>query len=1415
MACSTLAPDWIWWDSCTHFIAVRVLEYLIYPNVNNRVSLYYIQELLQYLDNCIIENHDYYNKDPSNCCMYHDNPTTNISVMDFVSDNVKRLGLGFKSSRYTLSVSYQTSQPLHPLQRFVKQLLQYIPSQHRFVFLRSGLEYSGFLPDVLKFLLPHLLLFTLTHLPENNEEIAIRIGKTVVHILDLATMHSESSTTSIGMPDETFILFDPTTTCQILFSAIDNLAQLVHVYSKIDVETHSNLETQSFENPQLRQSMSLSLPAHAWLYLQLVLRVCRGSNAAVAACKIGAFSRCLFYLESTLFSKGVTSSVVDSMMNLPKELDNYTSTFVPIFIDAFRGLQDWENIRGCLEAVTISKDKDIFIDRLALTLESQNEPMVIAWEYTRLSRMNHVKSDDFRSKALHSFLDARDINTFLLEYEKSSGAVKAACLPLFMKSLWKQGLWTVLEYLYVKYSDTIRISTCSASSNELLIKDATGERTTFHQASNYPCIEYDIPPSIIELPSPGEIDLAASTWSMQDRLDFLIAGVLSAVHQKNFSLTHNRLERFSKIAAASLATTTRETYFRSHLTLLPLQLSTDLKQLIQITQEKNMSEELLMERVKVVVNSSPPLIEVLDTMKVALEELNCLRTAAMVSIRLSKVLRKTILYPPHASRFNPVTLCGKHQLTDYLRFFDTASNDDMLMRALRTELSKCVPSSMRLSLLEPLTTVDDKIAVRYAKLSVSTTHLLPEKLQMLQKVVEHHPQSEKAHRCLAELLDTQIYDWSSRTFKTCQKTEYSDMECPQSALDDLPNFPKGWSMISLVESAIYHHLEAAAWSKSTQRARFHLLKFLQLLVDIFFREKTVNKNEDVPSVGTGNNMNHATVQKIFIQKIFTLIKDPFDRIPISYWYLEVSQLVARCQHKQLGPKIFQPLLARLLLHMPQKMAWHLGPWFCSERSERHVTANNVLKAARELEDNVSNSLLVFYVERTATFISCLVSLANATLTPVSQQQESPSKNKVKLSKELPELSRILSSVIVANGSTNSILLPLLSQLDASGSNVNSNCTFVHHIDDTMLIMRSKQRPKKLLFKGSDGFDYPWLVKKESRGDLRKDARLMEVAGYVNEWMEKVEKIKEKNLKIQRYSVIPLNEITGLIEWLPHLVTLRCAVLELLETHLGQDKFMNFMKKVISRYNRHKHNPSALFTDFQETLKIFKPVLQEFFFERYGINVAVWYECRKTYCESLASWSVLGYVFGLGDRHGENILINIKTGQIVHVDFDCLFEKGLKLPVPEIVPFRLTQNLIAGLGFGGLKGRFLSACVDTLITLKEYQTDFLSLLQSFVFDPLIEWTRVGKNGYSQQEEDYEGGGLRATKYLQDVKVKLIGGLNCRSQKLLKPSSTLCTAGSQKSQQNSQLKVEEIYNYVTTWVVEPNITVETQDGCLGYR
>ena len=51
-----------------------------------------------------------------------------------------------------------------------------------------------------------------------------------------------------------------------------------------------------------------------------------------------------------------------------------------------------------------------------------------------------------------------------------------------------------------------------------------------------------------------------------------------------------------------------------------------------------------------------------------------------------------------------------------------------------------------------------------------------------------------------------------------------------------------------------------------------------------------------------------------------------------------------------------------------------------------------------------------------------------------------------------------------------------------------------------------------------------------------------------------------------------------------------------------------------------------------------------------------YNARVTYARTLAVMSVIGYIVGLGDRHGENILLDSTTGGIMHVDFNCLFNK---------------------------------------------------------------------------------------------------------------------------------------------------------------
>ena len=60
----------------------------------------------------------------------------------------------------------------------------------------------------------------------------------------------------------------------------------------------------------------------------------------------------------------------------------------------------------------------------------------------------------------------------------------------------------------------------------------------------------------------------------------------------------------------------------------------------------------------------------------------------------------------------------------------------------------------------------------------------------------------------------------------------------------------------------------------------------------------------------------------------------------------------------------------------------------------------------------------------------------------------------------------------------------------------------------------------------------------------------------------------------------------------------------------------------------------------------------------------------------------GYIIGLGDRHSQNILIDGATAAVVHIDLGIAFEQGRFLMTPELVPFRLTRDIVDGMGATG-------------------------------------------------------------------------------------------------------------------------------------
>jgi serine/threonine-protein kinase SMG1 len=105
-------------------------------------------------------------------------------------------------------------------------------------------------------------------------------------------------------------------------------------------------------------------------------------------------------------------------------------------------------------------------------------------------------------------------------------------------------------------------------------------------------------------------------------------------------------------------------------------------------------------------------------------------------------------------------------------------------------------------------------------------------------------------------------------------------------------------------------------------------------------------------------------------------------------------------------------------------------------------------------------------------------------------------------------------------------------------------------------------------------------------------------------------------------------------------------------------------------------------------------------------------------------SMVGHILGLGDRHLDNILMDLCTGDIVHIDYNICFDKGKRLKIPEIVPFRLTQIMEAALGLSGIEGTFRASCEAVMTALQRNKDVILMLLEVFVWEPLMDWTRGG-------------------------------------------------------------------------------------------
>ncbi|KAF0322905.1 ataxia telangiectasia mutated [Colletotrichum asianum] len=318
--------------------------------------------------------------------------------------------------------------------------------------------------------------------------------------------------------------------------------------------------------------------------------------------------------------------------------------------------------------------------------------------------------------------------------------------------------------------------------------------------------------------------------------------------------------------------------------------------------------------------------------------------------------------------------------------------------------------------------------------------------------------------------------------------------------------------------------------------------------------------------------------------------------------------------------------------------------------------------------------------------------------------------------------------------------PPTMQLEVAADKDYSNVPTIASLDPQMSIASGVSAPKIITAIGTDGQKYRQLVK-GGNDDLRQDAIMEQVFAAVSSLLKLHRSTRQRNLGIRTYKVLPLTSASGLIEFVPNTIPLHEFLMPAHERYFPKDLKGSQCRKEIS--NAQGKSTDMRINTYRKVTERFHPVMKYFFMENFE-DPDEWFVRRLAYTRTTAAISMLGHVLGLGDRHGHNILLDHKTGEVVHIDLGVAFEMGRVLPVPELVPFRLTRDIVDGMGITGTEGVFRRCCEFTLHAMREETYSIMTILDVLRYDPLYSWSispvRLAKlqgGGQDDAEDDVAG------------------------------------------------------------------------------
>ena len=298
---------------------------------------------------------------------------------------------------------------------------------------------------------------------------------------------------------------------------------------------------------------------------------------------------------------------------------------------------------------------------------------------------------------------------------------------------------------------------------------------------------------------------------------------------------------------------------------------------------------------------------------------------------------------------------------------------------------------------------------------------------------------------------------------------------------------------------------------------------------------------------------------------------------------------------------------------------------------------------------------------------------------------------------------------------------------------------IESIQPNLDVLNSKQHPRRLVIVGTDGNMYTFLLK--SNEDLGLDQRVMQYFKLVNLFVKSDYMLNSLNTILRDYAIVPMSPQVGLIQWVEGSDTISHLIEEyrrshdldpLIERHIMETLTIT---KIDSLLPIQRHELLAIISagtpndDLRTLMWLKSPSADHWLVRNLHLQ------------RSAAINSIVGYTLGLGDRHASNIMIDRKTGDMIHIDFGDCFEVNYdRVLYPEKIPFRLTRMLVAAFGIGGVDTEFRNESERVFSVIRDNASSLASVLELFLLEgnyTTLEEGMIKRTWDKMSGDDFEG------------------------------------------------------------------------------